>query len=57
MSIRSLVENKSKLEYKALTFSLIQEIGINESVNWDAVIPYVLEFLGLERLENIMNLI
>ena len=39
MSIRSLVENKSILEYKALTFALIQEIGINEVVNWDAVIP------------------
>lgn len=39
MSIRSLVENKSTLDYKALTLSLIQEIGINETVNWDAVIP------------------
>jgi hypothetical protein len=39
MSIRSLVENKSTLDYKALTLSLIQEIGIHDSVNWDAVIP------------------
>lgn len=39
MSIRTLVENKSALDYKALTLSLIQEIGINETVNWDAVIP------------------
>lgn len=39
MSIRSLVENKSTLDYKTLTLSLIQEIGINETVNWDAVIP------------------
>lgn len=39
MSIRNLVENKSILDYKALTLSLIHEIGINETVNWDAVIP------------------
>lgn len=39
MSIRPLVENIPYLDYKALTLSLIQEIGVHDSVNWDAVIP------------------
>lgn len=39
MSIRSLVENQSELNYQKLTNSLIGEFGISDSVNWDAVIP------------------
>jgi len=39
MSIRHLVENKSKLDYQALTTSLIGEFGITDPVNWEAVIP------------------
>ena len=39
MSIKTLVENKSTLDYKSLTLSLIQELGINDPINWDAVIP------------------
>jgi hypothetical protein len=39
MSIRNLVENKSKLDYQALTTSLISEFGITDPVNWEAVIP------------------
>lgn len=39
MSIRSLVENKTKLDYQALTTSLIGEFGITDPVNWEAVIP------------------
>lgn len=38
-SIRSLVENKSKLDYKELTLSLVQEFGIKDKVEWDSVIP------------------
>ena len=39
MSIRNLVENQSKLNFQELTTSLIAEFGINDPVNWDAVIP------------------
>src|ERR1035437_3067177 len=39
MSIRTLVENQSKLNYQALTTSLIGEFGITDQINWDAVIP------------------
>jgi len=39
MSIRNLVENKTKLDYQALTTSLIGEFGITDKVSWDAVIP------------------
>lgn len=39
MSIRNLVENKTKLDYQALTTSLIVEFGITDKVSWDAVIP------------------
>lgn len=39
MSLRNLVENKDKLDYKALTTSLINEFGITDKVSWDAVIP------------------
>ena len=39
MSIRNFVENKTKLDYQALTASIVAEFGITESVNWDAVIP------------------
>jgi len=39
MAIRTLVENKTKLDYQAITTSLISEFGITDSVNWDAVIP------------------
>lgn len=39
MSIRNLVENKTKLDYQAITTSLISEFGINDPINWDAVIP------------------
>lgn len=38
-NIRSLVENKSKLDYKELTLSLVQEFGIKDKVEWDSVIP------------------
>ena len=38
-SIRSLVENKNKLDYKELTLSLVQEFGIKDKVEWDSVIP------------------
>lgn len=38
-SIRSLVENKSNLDYKGLTLSLVQEFGIKDKVEWDSVIP------------------
>lgn len=39
MSIRNLVENKTKLDYQAITTSLIGEFGISDPINWDAVIP------------------
>lgn len=39
MSLRNLVENKDKLDYKALTTSLINEFGITDAITWDAVIP------------------
>ena len=39
MSIRTLVENQTKLNFEALTTSLIGEFGITDPVNWDAVIP------------------
>ncbi len=39
MSLRNLVENKDKLDYKALTTSLINEFGITDTITWDAVIP------------------
>ena len=39
MSIRNLVENKTKLDYQSLTTSLIGEFGITDSINWEAVIP------------------
>lgn len=39
MSIRNLVENQSKLDYQAITTSLIGEFGINDPINWAAVIP------------------
>jgi len=39
MSLRNLVENKDKLDYKALTSSLINEFGITDAITWDAVIP------------------
>lgn len=39
MSIRSLVENKIKLDYQSITTSLIGEFGISDPINWDAVIP------------------
>lgn len=38
-NIRSLVENKNKLDYKELTLSLVQEFGIRDKVEWDSVIP------------------
>ncbi len=39
MSIRTFVENKSELDYQALTTSLISEFGITDPIKWDAVIP------------------
>ncbi|MDY0082729.1 MAG: Eco57I restriction-modification methylase domain-containing protein [Ignavibacteriaceae bacterium] len=39
MTIRSLVENKTSLDYQALTSALISEFGISDPVNWEAVIP------------------
>lgn len=39
MTIRSLVENKTRLDYQALTSALISEFGIPDPVNWEAVIP------------------
>lgn len=39
MPIRSLVENKNKLDYHALTSAIVSEFGISEPINWDAVIP------------------
>jgi len=39
MSLRNLVENKTNLDYQALTTSLIGEFGITDPVNWEAVIP------------------
>ncbi|MCX8009864.1 MAG: hypothetical protein N3A61_01820, partial [Ignavibacteria bacterium] len=39
MSIRNLVENKTKLDYQTITTCLIREFGITDPVNWDAVIP------------------
>lgn len=39
MSLRNLVENKDKLDYKALTTSLINEFGITDAITWEAVIP------------------
>ncbi len=39
MSIRNLVENRSHLDYQAITTSLISEFGVSDPVNWDAVIP------------------
>lgn len=41
MSIRNLVENKTNLDYQALTASLIYDFGIDDAINWDAVIPAV----------------
>lgn len=40
MSIRNLVENKTKLDFQALTTSLIAEFGITDKVSWDAIIPH-----------------
>lgn len=39
MSIKNLVENKTKLDYQAIATSLISEFGISDPINWDAVIP------------------
>lgn len=39
MSIRNLVENKTNLDYQALTTSLISEFGLTDAINWEAVIP------------------
>ena len=39
MAIKTLVENKTSLDYQALTSSLICEFGITDPVNWEAVIP------------------
>lgn len=51
-NIRSLVENKSKLDYKELTLSLVQEFGIKDKVEWDSVIPAQIqkELFGGETL-------
>ena len=39
MSLKNLIENKDKLDYKALTTSLINEFGITDAITWEAVIP------------------
>lgn len=38
-NIRSLVENKSELNFKELTIQLVQEFGIKDNISWESIIP------------------
>lgn len=38
-NIRSLIENKSELNFKELTIQLAQEFGIKDNISWESIIP------------------
>lgn len=40
MSIRDLVSNTSKLQYKELCSALIERFGVKQTANWDSVLPH-----------------
>ena len=52
MTIKELIENKSTLDYKQICTSLIQTFRVDETVNWESVLPaqQQQEYFGGETL-------